>query len=781
MKIELIMKNFFVALIAFLLLTAASGHVSEGETPPDQANPEIKNTHETLYKKAMGLDVTESPSWGYIAYNTTTQGSRQDIRMDPNGNVDAPEIPLEGEGPAGVEPPIHPSLIEEDIKRTAPLILEGEPEKPLLLPAAPPVNGKVTASSVKQDGKDYIVLNFDNAALKDVINTISSITGESFIVSPGLDARITIYSSGKIPTSEVLSVFESVLEVNNMALVKAGHFYKIVSINTAKQKPIEVQKGNEYESAPAKDRPVTRIVQVEYVPADEISKVLQPMLSSFGSIISNPRNNLLIINDTTSNLKRLLSILEEIDVNVFGNTRIGFFQPKYSDVSTLSEEIKEILAGLNLTKDGMAVIPIERINSLIIFSSSPSLLKIVEGWLKKLDEEVATGQNIFVYPVQNVKAESLIDVLRTIYEVQGGTSTSRTATQTAKSGRKTPARQARTARAQGASGSGGRVEIVIFEPTNSLVILAPPGLYLNIKETIKQLDIYPQEVLIEVIIAEVTLTESEQFGIQWSVLGEIGNDPDFTQRGTGFSTLGPVLPATPLTLGADVTGISYALFDTDKFLAMLHALAGKGKVHILQSPRLLVRNQEEASFEVGSDIPTATSTTTSATTLDNLTTNIEYRTVGIKLKIKPTINSEKTVVLDIEQEVSDTLPNVTVGQEGFTFPAFSTRKTKTSIIVPDKQGIIIAGIMTKKKDKNYQGIPVLSAIPLLGNLFRYTVNESTKTELVMILTPHVISNNSEGDILTQKFIDKLKAVKSFLQNHEDDTGVETGTDQNNEQ
>jgi general secretion pathway protein D len=823
------MKKLFIGLIASLLLFPASGFVSEGKTPPVPALSAGTNTNSTLYGKAMGLEAADGASWGYIAYNATTGQDDQVNFKDGLGPTKT--IPSKKEEPVG--------------KKTAPDIQDAEPteqkepaveKKPALPPAIPPgtsftplekatdkVGGKdidadgglmppsahplrensltgftpeqIKAFLSKQKEEDHIILNFDNAALRDVINTISSITGENFILTPGLDARITIYSAGKIPTREALSVFESVLEVNNMALVKSGRFYKIVPIATAKQKPIEVQKGNEAEAVLSKDRTITQIVQVEYVPAAEISTVLQPMLSQFGSIIPNPRNNLLIINDTASNIKRLLSILKEIDVDAFKNTRMGFFQPKFSDVNSLSQEILEILSSLNLTQHGVAVIPMERINSLIVFTSSPSLLKIIEGWLKKLDEQVTTDQNIFVYPVQNVKAENIAEVLKTIYETEDGVKPKPRTTRKAPAPTgKAPRRQTRLpVKSQGQTPSS-RVEIVIFEPTNSLVILAPPGIYRDIKDTIKKLDIYPLEVLIEVIIAEVTLTDSDQFGIQWSALHSvhIEGDKDFTGLVQGRSGNAPSY-TLPLTLGTGTTpasltasGFSYLLFKPDRLIAMLHALASKGKVNILSSPRLLVRNQEEASIEVGEDIPTATSSTqTAITTTATLTQNIEYKTVGVKLKIKPTINDEKTIVLDIEQEVSDKLPNVTVGQEGFSYPAFSTRKTKTSIIVPDKQTIVIGGIIKEKKDKNYQGIPILSSIPILGNLFRYTVDTKTKTELIILLTPHVITNRTEADVLTMEFLEKLKEIKDYLKESKSQINVlspgEINPTQTNEQ
>ncbi|HDH00263.1 MAG TPA: hypothetical protein ENG80_00430, partial [Nitrospirae bacterium] len=452
---------------------------------------------------------------------------------------------------------------KDDISTAAPGVSGGEPA----LPAGRPVEStpeQINAFLSKPKEEDYIILNFDNADLRDVISTVSAITEKSFILSPGLDARITIHSAGKIPTSETLSVFESVLEVNGMGLVKSGRFYKIISSSVAKQKPIEVYKGEEIDILPYEDRIITQIAQVEYVPAAEVSTVLQPMISQYGAIVPNPRNNLLIISDTTANIRRILGILREIDQDAFVNTRMGFFQPKYSDVRSIAEELTEIINVLNLGREGtVALVPIERINSLIVFCSSASLLRSVEGWFRKLDEEITTGQNIFVYNVQNVKAESIAGILKTIYNAE--TSTAKRTTTTA--ARTTTAQRRRTTTARTAAGRKNqgdrRIEIVIFEPANSLVILAPPGVYRDIVETIKKLDVYPKEVLIEVIIAEVSLSDDDQFGIQWSARNSvhIESDPDFTGLGQSTSDLAPTLPSTmPALAGVASSGISYLLF-----------------------------------------------------------------------------------------------------------------------------------------------------------------------------------------------------------------------------
>lgn len=686
------------------------------------------------------------------ADNSDTDMIRQDI------NARQPELPE--------------NIIGEDNKEKL--------EQPRSIPPVSVTPSQIKAFLSKPKEDNYIILNFDNADLKDVINTIGSITNENFILSPGVDARITIHSAKKIPVSEVMSVFESVLEVNGISVVRSGSFLKLVAGAAARQKPLEVRTGDQAGSSPDVDRPITQIVPVQYVPVTEVSTVLTPMLSQFGSIIPNPRNNLLIVNDLSSNVLRLMKVLQEIDVNAFKNTRMSFFKPTYSDVLSLSNELTEVLNALNLGREGVVLVPIERINSLIIFSASPTLLETVEGWLRKLDEEVVTGQNIFIYPVQNVKAEKIAEILKSLYGASDGTTSKVTAQKApVTTQKKTTAPTPAVTGGQGQASGSSRVEIITFEPTNSLVILAPAGIYREIVKTIKRIDVYPREVLIEAVIAEVTITDSDQYGIQWSVLHDIhqSNKLDITglaQSGSNISQPGLTMPSLPSSLIGP--GLAYLAYRPDKFTALIHALASKGKVNILSSPRLLVRDQEEASIEVGEDVPTATSTT-STTTTETLTQSIEYRTVGIKLKIKPTINDEKTVVLDLEQEVSSKGAEQQVGRAGTTFPSFNTTKTKTSIILPDKQGIVIGGIMEEKKEKNHSGIPLLKDIPLLGYLFRYNSNSVTKKELVIIITPHVITNKSEGEKISSQFIGKLKEIKTFL-NEENINGQVTPQSKN---
>jgi general secretion pathway protein D len=660
-------------------------------------------------------------------------------------------------------PPVQGSEVKKPERKVAPRTTRTTPPTPVT-----PKNVRDFFSKSKKE--NYIILNFDNAELKDVINTVSSITNSNFILTPGVDARITIHSAKKIPISEVMNVFESVLEVNGIALVKSGDFFKVVQGAAAKQKPTEVRKSSNVDDIPDVDRPVTQIVPVKYVPVSEVTTVLTPLLSPVGSMTPNARNNLLIINDLSSSLIRILHVLNEIDVDAFKNTRLYFFKPKYSDVLTLTNELTEVLNALNLTKEGIALVPIERINSLVVFSGSPTLLQTVTGWIKKLDEEVMSGQNVFVHPIQNVEAEKIADILGSLYESDVKIQ-KRATTQTSKKAATKKKTKTTPRRRPSNDASSSRVEIITFEPTNSLIILAPPGVYREMVELIKKIDVYPRSVLIEAVIAEVAITSGDETGIQWSLLHNLGDDvTGLVQVKPGQGASDNFLDSHPqLDRLANGGGLSYFFFKPEKLTALISLLASKTRVNILQSPRLLVRDQEEATIEVGKDIPTATSTTTSASINDALTQNIEYKTVGQKLKIKPSINDERTVVLDVEQESSDVLEQAVVG--GFTYPSFSTKKTKTSVVVPDHQGIVLGGIIDEKTVTAYTGVPILSSIPILGRLFRHETTAKEKTELVIVLIPHVITNKTEGEVITTEFLGKITDMKKYLSSKQDHGNV----------
>lgn len=542
----------------------------------------------------------------------------------------------------------------------------------------------------------FVLLNFDDADLRDIITLVSDVTGLNFIIAPGVTAKITIYSTKKIPASELFSIVESILEVNGLAVVKSENFYIIVP------------KGRE--------------------------------------------------------------------PSLINSTRIRIFNPKNVDVRTLSRELMNIINTITFGREGISLIPLERLNELIIFSPNEKFLKTIEEWAKKLDEEIVPrGLTTFVYPVRNVKVKEIAEVLKAIYETKEGvkpaTKPATTTTTIAPKSTQTPqtTQKVEVFETRGT----GEIKIVVYEPTNSIVILASFADYKQIVETIKMLDVYPRQVLIEVLIAEVTLTDETRFGIQWSLLSQgkanvFGETHTFEglsqfRHGTSLYSVeeSPLPPSISGGLTPATGGYSYLLYEAGRLTAMLHALATEGKVNVLSSPHLLVKDNQEASIDIGSEVPISTGVTQQVTGAQTpLSQSIQYKTVGVKLKMKPVINDEGTVVLDITQEVSEQSTDVNVG--GLSYPSFSKREAKTAIVVSHSQSIVIGGIMREISKRDYEGIPLLSKIPLIGNLFRYTVNKNEKTELIILLTPHVIENKIDVDVITQKFKEKVKDLKKPL-------------------
>jgi len=302
--------------------------------------------------------------------------------------------------------------------------------------------------------------------------------------------------------------------------------------------------------------------------------------------------------------------------------------------------------------------------------------------------------------------------------------------------------------------------IVTDESTNSIIVKATPLDYAKIKDTIKRLDIIPRQVLIEVLIAEVTLSGDTQFGIEWSLLGSKANiggykGTDKTSVDLGLGGLGTV--DVTKSLG---TGFSY-LFDSSRLQAFLLAQASENKLNILSSPQILAADNKEARIEVGEEVPIVTSeyvpmdreTTTSSSR------SIEYRSTGVILNVTPRINEKGLVAMDISQEVSEAQPVVSGGIQS---PVINNRTAETSLVVQHGQTIVIGGLIRDRINKTITGVPLVARIPLISYLFSNTQDSNKKTELVILITPHVVNNIDEAAVATREFKDKMEMVRKLI-------------------
>lgn len=629
---------------------------------------------------------------------------------------------------------------------------QGEPENTPLRPSAPQRPGGT------------VVLNFSEASIKDILRTVGEITGENFIIAPGISARISIQSTKPIPRKDVFGIFESVLEVNGLAAVKAGSYYKIVPAPSAKQRWIGLSMETNSEKIPQGDGMMNLIVPIEFISANDMLQILKPMMSVYGNIVNNTKTNTLVITDISSNIKKSLELIKALDVDAFKKTNIAIVPVTNVDVNTFYKELSDVLGALGFGRDSsqLSVVPIERLNSLVIVSPSSELVTSVKEWVERMDKASSTeGTSIHIYYVQNDKASNIKSMLDQLYTGKKSTPVSSSTTPTRPPGTTQPPHPVRyDSASQLDSGHSGEIRIFLYEPSNALIIQSSSRDYQDIMNTVKELDRPPKQVLIDALIAEVKLDESTKYGIQWSALTGNVN----LQQNTGIvsTIIGSPQAAitTPIGLTAP-SGLSVFATDASKFFGIIQALATKGLVDVLSNPHIVVKNYEKASINVGSDEPVATQATQTAVTgTTGLIQNIEYRKTGVILTVAPQITDGGMVAMTIRQEVSDKSTDRTVGNA--VYPSFTKREAETSIVAKDRETLVIGGLIQDKKERTESGIPLLSRIPWIGNLFKFTTISRGKTELVILLTPRVISNSFQAAEVTDDVKEKLEGLKEML-------------------
>lgn len=377
-----------------------------------------------------------------------------------------------------------------------------------------------------------------------------------------------------------------------------------------------------------------------------------------------------------------------------------------------------------------------------------------------------TAPRVFVYPLQNAKAKHVATLLQSIFTGVGQPAAPGRFIPEAPAGSapqqpaQSPAVSPRTGAAGSAPGSGTFVspETKVFadEITNSLVILATSDDYRFIDETIKKLDTAPRQVMIEVLIAEVTLTKDFQFGLEWVISNSTSIHP-FSRTVNINGPLGVntnILSTTNLANG--LPGFSYAATDiAGNVKALLNTLASDNKVTVLASPHILAADNMEAHIQIGDEVPIATSQLSAVATgtTNNILSTIQYKDVGTILKVKPQINESGVVAMEVSQEVSDYSTQTVLGTTQYVF---TKREASTNLVAQDGQTIVIGGLIENDRTKTMTGVPFLSNIPILGHLFSSTDDTTTRTEIIVLLTPHVIRNRDEAGAVTSNYLNRLK-------------------------
>jgi general secretion pathway protein D len=651
------------------------------------------------------------------------------------------------------------------------------------LPTTGPGTAIAVALSTSQAGSG-VVFNFDNADLYEVIRVMSEIMKINYIVDPKVRGVVNIHTSGQISAADVFPIFQSILRLNGATAVKRDGVYEIVPLGDAKKLPIPPSVTGEQKKPPSDERYTIQIIVLKYIPVAEVSKMIKPFLSDGADIVEHPPNNILIIGDLASNVKKCVDIINLFDIDIFTDLRVRIYPILNADVNEVAKELERIFASFEVsTKSGRGVgitfTPVVRVNSLLVVSSIPNIFEKVEGWLKELDKVPMEGTkySVFVYYVQNAKAKDLADVLKQIYVTTKEKKTEykeKVTTETTPRGVRpppTPSSAPASTTTEGGAVPEGEINVVVDEPNNALVIRAFPRDYKSILETVKKLDIYPRQVLIEVLLADITLKDDKEFGIDLVKYLDGGKWQQTISFGefAGLATAGP--------------GISYSIVqEAGKFSAAIKAAATLGRLKVLTSPHLLASNSKEAKIQIGTSEPILTNTYTSTGTATTTTPTgfvegtIEYKDIGTILSITPRISDGGLVTLELSIEESS-LDSREIGRKDtgsaaagvvsssstFSVPAFNKTTAKTVLSIRDGQTIAIGGLIRKTKDVSSQGVPLLSKIPLLGFFFGKNKRSDDRRELILLLTPHIITDEIQSKTVTDEFRQKIEGLRKDLE------------------
>ncbi len=605
---------------------------------------------------------------------------------------------------------------------------------------------------VKKDesGKRYVTIDFDNVDISLFIKFISELTGKNFIVDKAIRGNVTIISPTKISIDEAYKVFESVLEVNGYTTVPAGNLTKIVPALEARSKDVETRLIKR-PSTP-EDKVVTQLIPLDYANPDEVKKLFDPLISKTSVIASYAPTNTLIVTDILSNIRRLLKIVEVIDIPGVGE-EISVMPLEHSKASDLSKSLTTIFQGTarQPTKKAPTAEPLvkivaeERTNSLIILATEDDTAR-VKSLIKLLDKEIPRGEgDIHVYYLQNANAEELTSVLTAL-----------------------PSEEKEEARKGKSPVISKDIQIVADKATNSLIINAQKHDYLVLEDIIKKLDIPRTMVYIEALIMEVNVDKEFKLGVEWmgmedfsyegrdgGVFSGSGGSGDYGNL-QGLAQTTPILPSG-FSLGVIGESIQIGDLVFPNLGAILQAYQTDSDVNIISTPQILTTDNEEAQITVGENVPYLTKEATG----DQTYQTYEYKDVGVTLKITPQINQEGFVRLKIFQE------NITLkkGTEEYR-PTTLKRSAETTVIVKDNNTVVIGGIIGESSEVGNYKVPCLGDIPVMGWLFKSISRTQNKTNLFVFLTPHIIENPSDAQKIYEEKkeeVDKIQegAVKMY--------------------
>ena len=630
---------------------------------------------------------------------------------------------------------------------------------------------KATRAHSKRDATGNIKLNFNGADVREAAKVIlGDMLQLNYSIDPRIKGDVSMLTSQPISEEDLIPSLELMLRSVDAAIIQEQDGYRILPLSDALSNTRIPQLGDS--KLPIPQGFHIRIIPIKHTKASDMADVIEPFIKGGIEILRvDSKRNMLLIAGSNQQINEISEIVDMFDVNAMQGLSMAMFNPKFVSATKLSKELNNLLnhPDNNMLGGLMRFMVINRLNSLIAITPNRQYLAAVREWVERLDQVGDTSERrLYVYRVQNGKAKTLAALLSSLFNGEGNAISTISVN---KPTRNVVPNQQEVTIGDAAnisdnvqelstppstqrfktSENGENVSIIADEDNNSLLVLARAADYQQILSALEQLDINPMQVLIEVTVAEVSLTDNLQHGVEWY----------FSNKVDGHTAEATLDLGTASGLNALQPGFSYALKSAGGDIrAVLNLLSTESNLSVISSPTLLVLNNQEASIKVGDEVPVATQQQQATTANSNIVNSIEYRETGIKLSVKPRINAGGLVIMEVTQEVS-LVP--TANNADPLTPRIQTRELKSTIAVNSGDAIILGGLIQDNRTLSESGIPLLHKLPVVGNIFGTKSDDKDRTELLVLITPKAVSNRATALQVTENFRRRLHSLLPFNQ------------------
>jgi len=606
----------------------------------------------------------------------------------------------------------------------------------------------------------HVNFNFEQVELETLAALVGEQTGQRFVLDESVTGRVSVITRDKIPSEEMFPLFVAVLEGSGFTVVEREGVYHI--------RPL---RGEDPLEAPVVGAAlplhgvglITRVIRLEHIRAQDVRPLLEPMVrqAKLGSLSAFAPTNHLIVTDTASNIKRIETLIQELD-QPGQSAQIKVIPLQYASPRELAEQItaalkgaesserqvsrqvREVVTGGGSLPADFSLVPAEHASALIA-SADPLALRQIEEMVSLLDvapEHMTAGRLQAVF-LNYLNAEEAASQLTALLEQR----------------REQDPRD--------------RISVQADVANNAVLVDAGPMAYASVRELLQEIDRPLQQVLVEVMIVELTDTDSMELGVEWDTID--------APRDGSTTLIGRSRPGDSDTIARLIEqqtfpqGLSFGLArgtmtlpdgrEVPRLPFLLRALAGKRDVNILSNVPLRTQNNAEASVSVVNNIPILKSTITGGTG-DNrdIIQNIERMDVGIKLNVKPQVNPNREITLQLNPSIEAIIQQSEPGT--ILTPTIARREVKSTLTMPDRSTVVISGLMREDSVREEQRVPILGRIPFLGFFFRSTVERKEKTNLLIFVTPYIVTDEAENDETNRRW-----RARTGLDDLEGDTGL----------